>query len=128
MTDLLNRGAALLSRTLASRNAVTVTYTRGAHSVTLTGSAGSMLLRLQDEYGGSRVERTDRDFLFAAAALVLNGVRVTPERGDVIAESAGGKDYTFTVLPYSGEPCWRWADAGRTLIRVHTKKTAEEDS
>lgn len=128
MSDRLERGMSRMAERIKAKAPRSVIYTRGSDSVTLAVKTGSTLLRLTDEYGAVTVQRTDRDFLFTAADLILGGELTTPERGDVITEDDGIKVYTFKLLPYANEPCWRWADDYRIMIRVHVKLTSEEDS
>lgn len=127
MGNLAERGAAWLRDKLQANASREVVYSRGASSVTLRATPGSTLLQLDDGTGGTRIERTDRDFLIPAADLVLGGVAVHPERGDEIREADGGVTYVFEVLPYGGtEPCWRWADHYRNVYRIHAKLVGTE--
>lgn len=129
-TDRLQRGMTRLASRLKGKASRTVTVTRGAVSISLAVTVGTTLLQLTDELGAVRMERTDRDFIFTAADYDFGSGTVEPERGDVFTETdtSTGKVYTFKVLPYAGEPCWRWCDPHRQMVRAHTKLTGEEES
>lgn len=120
--DLLKFGSDWLVDQLKAHVARQVVYQRGASEITVTATIGRTLLKLDDGYGGVRVEWTDRDFLIPAAELILAGVPVLPERGDQIREVDGAVVHLFEVMTPSGEPPWRWSDVYRKLFRIHTKR------
>jgi surface antigen len=119
--DMLGTGMSWLNRQLKANVATTITYRRGAYSVEIQATLGSSLLRVQDGQGQTKVERVDRDFLFDAADLVLNGAQVPPDDGDRI--ELDGKSYE--VMPIGSDPSWRYADAHSTRVRVHSKYRGE---
>ena len=81
----------------------------------------SVLLRVQDGLGISKIERTDRDFVFTAADLIIGTVVTTPKRNDFIDVVFGTTTHRFVVLPFGDEPEWRWSDQHNKTIRVHAK-------
>jgi hypothetical protein len=100
---------------------VPVTYRRGADSAAFTATPGQSTFRVDDTYAAN-VRIRSRDFLFQASALLLAGVQSVPQRGDTVEETVGDKLHVHEVLrPDGGEQVWRYSDAGRTRIRVHTK-------
>lgn len=117
---LLARGSTFLARAVGTKNGVTVTYTRGATSVTVTDAVpgNSFAASVQPQQVPARVEVQDRDYLITAASIASLG---EPVVGDRITESGVG---TFEVVRRTGEPAWRWSDAERTLYRIHTKPVA----
>ena len=121
MIDVLQDGLTWLRDQLKANASQEVIYRRGAEEVTLKAVIGRTLLKLDDGYGGVRMEWTDRDFLIAAEDLILGGQRVLPERGDRILETHDGKTLVYEVLAPGNEPEWRWSDPYRTLLRIHTK-------
>lgn len=126
MVDMLTAGVSWLSGQLQGNVAVQITYTRkGLAPLTLTATPGTSLLKVTDPSVGARVVRTDRDYIFPAASLVLGGNKVRPAKGDTITETlASGNTETYTVLPYSDqEPVFRYSDHEETIIRVRTKRT-----
>jgi hypothetical protein len=123
----MDRGRSLLARGLKGAAGVSVVYARGADSVTLSGDTavwvGNTLFRL-GEFDGLRVMWGERDYLIAAADLVLDGTAVEPRENDRVAETVNGTAMVFDVLPPPGEPSWRWSDPGRTIYRVHVKRVS----
>jgi hypothetical protein len=126
MSNMMSAGAAWLALELASNAAVEITYTRGTSSVQLNATAGSYLLKLSEPNGGFRIVHTDRDYVFPAQNLILDGVVTVPQSGDQITEvTADGVTRTYVVMTYGGgEPLYRYSDPFRTLMRVHTKATS----
>lgn len=121
MGDLLQAGQEWLADQLKEHASRQVVYQRGAQEVTVQATIGRTLLKLDDGYGGVRMEWTDRDFLIQAADLVLGSTAVTPERGDRVLETVGVNTSTFEVMAYGGEPPWRFSDPFGKLLRIHTK-------
>ena len=126
MPDLLRTGSDWLAEMLKEHASRPVAYRRGTEEVTLQATIGRTLLKLDDGYGGVRMEWTDRDFLIHAADLVLGGNAVLPERGDVIRETQGGKVFVYEVMTPGKEPAWRWSDVFRKVLRVHAKQVGVE--
>lgn len=126
MSNLLRRGMKWLTRKLKQHASETVTYSRGAQSVEIRAPIGKTLMRLDDGYGGVRMEWTDEDFLIPAADLVLGGSTTLPQRGDRIRWTVEGVTYVFEVMAPGNEPPWRWSDEHRTMLRVHCKQVGTE--
>lgn len=124
MPSLLQRGVSWLADKLKDHAGETITYTRGAQSVTITAVPGKSMLRVQDSSGNSVIEWTDADWLIAAADLVIGGSAIEPQRGDLIARTSGGSTITYEVRPIESEGAWRWSDESRTIMRIHTKEIA----
>lgn len=126
MPDLLQTGSDWLADRLKEHASRQVIYRRGGQQVAVQATIGRTLLKLDDGYGGVRMEWTDRDFLIQAADMVLGGVAVLPERGDLVRETVGTKTYVYEVMAPGKEPPWRWSDAFRKLLRIHTKQVRVE--
>ena len=122
MPDLLRMGQQWLASKLKSHASIAVVYVRGTNQVSVLATIGRTLMKLDDGYGGIRMQWTDRDFLINPADLVLAGSLITPELGDTILETVGTKVYTYEVNAPGGEPAWRWSDPHRSLYRIHTKE------
>lgn len=122
--SLRSRGSAALTRRMQQSDGVTVTYTRGAESVTLTAWVGNTLFaRTLDEPGASRVWG-ERDYLIPVADLILGGVLTKPAKGDRITEVIDGVTLVLELQTPTGEPAWRYSDADRQRVRIHTKKVS----
>ena len=126
MPDLLQTGSDWLADQLKTHASRQVVYRRGALQVAVQATVGRTLLKLDDGYGGVRMEWTDRDFLVHASDLVLGGSQTLPERGDLIREMQGGKTFVYEVLAPGKEPAWRWSDPFRKVLRIHTKLVGVE--
>jgi len=128
MLDLLHFGSDWLADQLKAHASRPVVYRRGAQQATVQATIGRTLLRLDDGYGGVRMEWTDRDFLIHAADLVLGGLVTLPQRGDQIRETQGGRTVVYEVMAPGKEPPWRWSDVFRKVLRIHVKQIAVEDA
>lgn len=118
MSNLFQKARDWLPAMEQSAAGVSVTYTRGATSITLTAVVGRTVFASNAE-GGPRIEFGDRDYLVAVAALTLG----TPTLGDRITETIDGAVVTFEAqTPDTGEPCWRYSDPERTTYRIHCKR------
>jgi hypothetical protein len=126
MLDLLQTGTEWLADQLKKHASRQVIYRRGSLEVAVQTTVGRTLLKLGDGYGGVRMEWTDRDFLIHATDLVLGGMTVLPERGDLIRETQGAKVFVFEVMAPGTEPAWRWSDPHRKMLRIHTKQIGVE--
>ena len=125
MNHLLHWGQQWLNSQLKQHASRTVDYKRGASSITVQATIGRTLLKLDDGYGGIQMQWTDRDYLIAAADLVLDGLPTLPQRGDKIYETQNGLTYVYEVLAPGQEPVWKWSDLYRSLFRIHTKQTGK---
>lgn len=126
MADMLRDGMKWLSCKLKQHASQSVVYVRGAQSVPVQATVGRTMMKLDDGYGGVRIEWTDRDYLIPAADLILGGSTTLPQRGDKIRETQGTTTYVYEVMAPGNEPVWRWSDEHRTTIRVHVKQVGVE--
>jgi hypothetical protein len=124
VTDLLRKSSDWLEDQRTRHAASTVTYVRGSQSVDLLATVGKTTFELDDGYG-VLVRHESRDFLVLAADLVLGGATVIPDRGDRIRETQGDTTFVYEVSAPGKEPCWRYSDAFRKTLRIHTKQIAE---
>jgi len=122
MTNLLQSGQEWLANQLKVHASSEVTYQRGVNQVQVQAVIGRTLMKLDDGYGGVHMEWTDRDFLIAPAELILAGLPILPERGDLIRETENGITFLYEVMAPGNEPPWRWSDPHRQLLRIHTKQ------
>jgi len=118
---------AMQSATLAAYKAqrsaagITVTYSRGADSVSLTAVVGQSSFDEVDAMG--IVERIEsRDYFVDVTKLILNSVTVLPGIGDSIVETVDGIDYKYEVMTLDSQPAWRYSDVHRYALRIHTKQ------
>jgi len=121
----MQQGAALIGAARKAQFATAIEYARGEQTVALTATVGRSVFELVDR-DGFPIRSETRDYLFLAAELVLGGQLTTPQDGDVIREAGDGAVYVHEVMAPGDEPNWRFSDAGRSLLRVHTKQTDVE--
>lgn len=119
MADMINVGSAWLEAQRKSFLSRSVTYTRGAYSVSVAASAGKTVFQIDDGYGAI-ISVTSQDFIILAADLILNGVVVVPQRGDKIVDTQGGV-LTYEVCAPGKEPDWRYSDNYQRSLRIHSK-------
>lgn len=120
MPDMLARGSAWLTSQLNAAAATAVTYRRGMDEAEITATIGRSEFEAQGQNGV--IENWEsRDFLIPAAILPFG----EPLRGDVIVEVADGLEVEYEVAAPRGVPVFRYADAFRSMVRVHTKQTAD---
>ena len=120
---LMASGTAFLNRSVKATHGVTVVYSRGAVSATLTAVVGRTVFS-RNTPNGAAVEIGERDYLINVADLVLSGSAVEPVKGDRITEVINGISLVFEIVPPLGEPAWRYSDPSRTKYRLHMKKVA----
>lgn len=107
---------------------IRVTYRRtaasgasGNRSVELTVVPGSSRFMV-DDGGGFRSSLRTHDFFIASSELQFDGQITEPQAGDQIEiQRLDGVHVCRVMSPGGGEPEWRYADGGRTRLRVHTK-------
>lgn len=124
MTNMLQDGVVWLGGQLKNSAGLTVSYSRGAYSVSLTATATYHEYQILDEEGFATVVLS-RDYLLHAADVVLNAVQVTPRSGDRITETISGVSVVFEVMPLSESVReYEQLDPDGALLKVHTKKVA----
>jgi hypothetical protein len=118
MPDLLNVGAAWLSSQLKAAAGSVVTYRRGDLEAEVTATIGRSEFESTSSSGA--IENWEsRDFLILAADLPFG----EPERGDLVLELSGGDELEYEVAAPRGIPVFRYGDAFRSIVRVHTKQS-----
>lgn len=105
-------------KAIRSVHGVAITYTRGAHSTSISRAVpGSSTHDLTQD--GMVIERIhSRDFILLASELKINSVETLPQRGDQITEGSR----VFKVLSLAGEAAWKYQDQTQKTIRIHTKE------
>jgi len=97
---------------------VTITYSRGASSVSLTATIGSTEFE-SDDSAGVYVRFRSIDFLVKASDLIISEAVITPARNDTITYDGD----TYEVLPPGGQQVYQPTPHVKQL-RIHTKQTA----
>ncbi len=123
MTNLLQTGSQWLGDQLLAHAATEVQYVRGLEQALVRATIGKTEFEIED--GAGMVERVQsRDYLIKATHLVLGGSVSLPKPGDRIYETSGSETLVYEVLSLGTQPCWRYSDPHRQMLRVHTKQVA----
>lgn len=79
------------------------------------------------EDNGAAVKAESVDFVMQSAVYKVGAANavVEPAPGDTITESLGGKTLVYEVMELSGTSCFKYSDADRIALRVHTKLVSE---
>lgn len=94
--------------------AVTVTYTRGGHTISISAIVEPSLYDNEQALGVTRVET--RGYLLKAEDLVFGTDTGLPQYGDTITE--GSRTY---IIPKSKDTVpYEYADENRYIVRVNT--------
>lgn len=97
----------------------TVTFARGASSVTVQAVRGQRSWERSQPSGGVSIGDRSEDWIILAADLVISAAVVTPQRGDTI--TAGST--VFRVMPFgTNDQLWQYHDRDRLYLRIHTKE------
>jgi len=115
LVDLLRSGTSWLADTLNASAGYAVTYRRGNSSASVIATIGKSLFEAGSQSGVIESFES-RDYLLRTEDLPFG----SPLRGDLILESTGGIVTTYEVSTPRGVPLFRYADAFRSLVRVHT--------
>ena len=127
MSDMLKEGSDWLEEKRTEHASRAVTYHRGLFDVAVQATIGKTVFEIDD--GTGILEKVEsRDFLILAEDLVLNTVRTLPKRGDRIRETDDDTVYVYEVLAPGREPHYRFSDANRKTLRVHTKQIDTEEA
>lgn len=120
MPDLLKSGSDWLADQQKSFVSQAVTYKRGSDSVAVAATIGRTVFEI--DAGDGQFERFEaRDYLIHAADLVLDSTTVEPKRGDRIEEMQASTTFVYEVMSPANQPVWRYSDAYRKRLRIHTK-------
>lgn len=117
MGDDVAAGLTWLADQLKSHASRSVTYVRGATSLTLQATVGRSQSWGVGAAGGV-VASEVRDYLVAAADLTVG----EPRAGDRIVDAVDGA--TFEVLPTESGRVFEWLGPRHLVLRVHTKQVS----
>lgn len=117
MSDLIKDGVDWFRSKLKAKAGVTITYTRGPNSVSVTATVGRTEYE-REEASGVVLRFESRDFIVEADDLILNSVTVKPQDGDKIVYNGE----TYEVLSLDGARPYEPTDNYETQWRIHTKQ------
>ena len=127
MADLLQKASAWLEDQRTKFLTQSVVYQRGTDTVQVPATIGQTVFQI-DDGAGALLRIESRDYLIRAVDLVLGDNAILPKRGDRIRETSGTQVIVYEVVGPGDEPCWRWSDAYRQTLRIHTKQVDTETS
>lgn len=122
MPNLLATVANRALQMLQSHAAETVTYTRGAVSVSVSATVGRTQTEQPIDANGTTIRSNWIDFLINGPDLVIASVVVKPQQGDTITRSDGA---VYEVTAMGSEPCFRRSSEHGTLLRIHAMRVSE---
>ncbi len=125
MSDLLQDGLAWLESQRREHLSHEVTYRRDDLSVQMPATVAATRFEV-DDGTGIVVGQEMRDYLIAAADLVLEGEQVLPERGDEIVEVLDGRTHVYEAMDLGPDRHYRFCDPDRKTLRIHTKHVSSE--
>ena len=108
-----------INDTLDEQTGVSVVYSRGPVSATVTAVPGNTVFESDSEFGVLRIQ--SRDFLITKSRLNDAGFG-EPQRGDRIVETVGDDEHEYEALDISGSPVFAYSDQSRKRVRVYTKR------
>lgn len=135
MTTLRERGRAMRNRLAPVAAGVTLTASRrdegGARrTATIYDAVPTLTRTLTQTTAGILIEYSERTYRIPAANYVLgrDGAVCEPQERDRFVETIDGRTFTFELRPVSGEPAWKYADAGRTLLHLNAKRVFDQET
>lgn len=124
MSNLLANGVDWLAGKLKSFASSSITYTRGASSVTIAATIGRHVPRSLGGLPENEVDTSSTVVTFDAVDLDFGSGITTPARGDRFTLNDNGVLFTFEVLPIDNERWWKEADAFGKRLEVNAKLVA----
>lgn len=91
---------------------------RGDETSEITGVRGSTSTEQTIEQTNQQIRAKHDDLLVAADEYLVADEAVTPRAGDRFTDSGGR---VLEAVPMGTEPCWRWSDPYRQVLRIHTQ-------
>ena len=121
MADILKNALSWLESQRKKHLTSLVLYKKGNDLVEIPATIGKTIFRIEDGYGRI-VHYESRDYLISSADLMINGIIITPQKGDEIIDEG----FIYEVMAPANEPEWRYSDTFRNMLRIHTKMTGKE--
>lgn len=120
-TDILNWSSNWHAQKRKAQASRTVTYRRGADTITISASIGKTEHQSKDRFNFIEIWQS-RDYLILADDLKISGARITPTKGDVIEDTDdAGDPIKYKVVP-DGEDVFRYSDKYGQRLRIFTKR------
>jgi len=124
--NLFQKSDIFVHNNLSKFGVVAITLQRDGDIFLTKGAPGSTPFKSTNRHNMTFIEHS-RDYIIDVSNYQFNLTLQRPKKGDKIIEVQDGKQYTYKVLPFNGEPVYRFSGTYRTSYRVHTKLDKEED-
>lgn len=125
MTDFLESGVTWLNEVRSQHFVKTVTYRRGLSEFEIAATPAQTKTTIAGDEGIEIAGQVD-DWIVSVSEMTLHGERVFPEEGDQIRETHGSQTFVFDVRKGPDGEAWRYTDAYRQTMRIHTVRTATD--
>lgn len=122
MTDFsfLDHSVDVVLEHTRNMNASSITYTRGATTLTISKASQGQSVKRSIDVGGEEQVVETQEWMVGVSDLAS---LAPPQSGDLIARTINGTTHTFTVECLDmGESPWDFTDNGRTEYRIQTRK------
>lgn len=118
---LLQKAGRQLAKILKSTVAINVRYrcTAGVAELKATRTKPDFTLAVAS--GNVSTASHREDWLVDGSDLKIDGQAIEPTRGDEIEDVATGR--RWKVVADGDEPCYRWTDGQKILLRIHSIDT-----
>lgn len=126
--NLLNTAVRILNTSLQMLGGESVIYRRGNDSIDIIAVP---VRTSHDDYSTEddvSLTARERDWIVLTEELVLDGVMISPQRGDEIDFiDALERKHTFQVLPRAGDRCFRHTDPTLAQLRIYSVERIPND-
>jgi len=121
MANIMATGTAWFLKTLIAQASESVTYKRGANSVTVNAGIAETTARTINEQG-FEIQVRAVDFLIEVDDLIILAANIKPDVGDTVTRTVNGETIIYEVLKTIDEKEYRESDRYGTIFRIHTKE------
>lgn len=116
MPDMLKTGMEWLDEQRQAHMSQAVDYSHGGETISILATAARSTFEQRDEDGGLLRDLATKDWIVSTADMVIDSLAFEPTPGDLITLNR----QVYEVSGVGGEPCWRWSDEYRVMMRIHT--------
>ena len=126
MDNLFARADAFIRKKRKQIASISGTYVRGDVEVDVSATLGRSLHEQESDGDGPNVSFESDDLIIDVVELASLGL---PRSGDEFRyQSISGEFLAYSVLPNGSEACYRYADASRSVYRIHVKSIQRVDA
>ena len=126
MGNLLARASEWLENQRTVHATAPVQYVRGSQTAEVSATIGKTTFELMTAMGSSCGPSPATSCCWPRTWFWA-GRQTLPQRGDRVRETQGSTVFVYEVTAPGKEPCWRYSDAFRKTLRIHTKQVETEN-